>query len=136
MLGDEGIRLGALSLNGLPDSALACRGGTCTAERFIRGAGVTIDAAGLLRGVSANSAADKTLGELTTNIPNRKIGVSTIGDIRRAGGDVIRRPTSDNPFHCELHGITPEQAEKLFTPTRQNPNILSSTAARAGVVKP
>ena len=90
---------------GLPDNALMCRGGTCTAycgtaERFAQGSGVTIDAAS-----------------------NKKVGVSTVGNVRSAGGDVVPRPTSDNPFHCELYGITPEQAEQLFTPTVQNPNI-------------
>jgi hypothetical protein len=70
-----------------------------------------------------NSAPDKTLAELTATIPNKKVGVSTVGDVRAAGGDVVPRPTSDNPFHCELHGITPEKAEQLFTPTGRNPNI-------------
>jgi hypothetical protein len=70
-----------------------------------------------------NSAPDKTLVELTAPIPNKKVGVSTVGNVRSAGGDVVPRPTSDNPFHCELYGITPEKAEQLFTPTVQNPNI-------------
>ena len=113
-----------MTLKGLPDNALVCRGGTCTAERFAQGSGVTIDAAGCLRGVSVNSASDKTFVELTATIPNKKVGVSTVGAVRAAGGDVIPRPTSDNPFHCELYGITPEKAEQLFIPTVQNPNIL------------
>jgi len=112
-----------MSSKGLPDNALVCRGGSCTAERFAQGSGVTIDAAGYLRGVSVNSAPDKTLVELTAPIPNKKVGVSTVGNVRSAGGDVVPRPTSDNPFHCELYGITPEKAEQLFTPTVQNPNI-------------
>jgi hypothetical protein len=69
-----------------------------------------------------NSAPDKTLAELTAIIPNKKVGVSTVGEVRAAGGDVTPRPISGNPFHCELHGITPEKAEQLFTPAVQNPN--------------
>lgn len=70
-----------------------------------------------------NSAPDKTLAELTATIPNKKVGVSTVGAVRIAGGDIMPRPTLDNPFHCELHGVSPEKAEELFTPTVQNPNI-------------
>lgn len=70
-----------------------------------------------------NSAPDKTLAELTATIPNKKVGASTVDEIRAAGGDVMPRPTLDNPFHCELHGITPEKAEHLFTPAVHNPSI-------------
>lgn len=45
----------------LPGSALVCRGGLCTADRFAKGSGVTIDAAGNLQGVSVQSASGKTV---------------------------------------------------------------------------
>jgi hypothetical protein len=75
-----------------------------------------------LNGVSVNSAPGKTIEELTETIPHPKVGVSTVGEVRAAGGDVIPKGTKSNPDHCEMCGITPKQAEKLFTPTIDNPH--------------
>ncbi|WP_218943430.1 RHS repeat-associated core domain-containing protein, partial [Exilibacterium tricleocarpae] len=107
---------------GLPDNAIVCRGGSCTADRFTSGSGVTTDAAGKLDGVSVNSAPGKSLQELTQGIPHKKVGVTTVGDVRRAGGDVVASPTKNNPNHATLSGITAKQAENLMTPTMKNPN--------------
>jgi RHS repeat-associated protein len=116
--------IGAVAVRGaagvLDDAALVCRGGACTAERFANGSGVSVDSAGRLQGVSVNSANGKSLQELTVGIPNRQVGVTTVGDIRALGGDVIASP-GRNIFHCTLCGITPAQAEELFTPTVLNP---------------
>ena len=106
----------------LPDEALVCRGGTCTADRFEKGAGVTLDAVGCLYGVSVNSAASKDPAELSASIPNRRIGVTTVGDVRAAGGEVTAASTVNNPDHCHLHGISAKVAETLFSPTVRNPN--------------
>jgi len=54
-------------------------------------------------------------------IPHNKIGVTTVGEVRKAGGKVIPDGTPNNQYHCTLSDITPEQAEKFFTPTRKNP---------------
>jgi hypothetical protein len=107
---------------GLPDSALVCRGGLCRADRFASGSGVKLDAAGKMSGASVNSAAEKTVTDLSATIPNPKLGVTTVGDVRRAGGDVVPNPTPNNPYHCVMCGITPQQAERLFTPVVPNPN--------------
>jgi hypothetical protein len=48
-------------------------------------------------------------------IPNRRMGVTTVDEVRRFGGDVVPSPTA-TPFHCILCGITPKRAEELFTP--------------------
>ena len=112
----------AKAVNRLEDSALVCRGGLCTAERFANGSGVTIDSAGKMSGASVNSAANKTVEELSKTIPNARIGVTTVGDIRRAGGNVNAKPTPNNPLHCEMCGITPRKAEELFNPVIPNPN--------------
>jgi hypothetical protein len=106
---------------GLPDEALVVRGGTNTAERFANGSGVTVDAAGSLNGVSVNSAAGKSLTELSQGIPNGQVGVTTVGQVRAAGGEVIASPTRSNALHCTLSGITAEVASELFTPTVRNP---------------
>lgn len=107
----------------LSDSALVCRGGACTAERFSQGSGVTVDASGQLQGVSVNSAPEATLEQLTSTIPNKQVGVSTVGKIRAAGGKVIPDPRTGNPYHCTMCGVTPSQAEELFTPTVRNPSV-------------
>jgi RHS repeat-associated protein len=108
---------------GLPGNALVCRGGTCTAERFADGSGVTLDSQGQLQGVSVNSAPGKTLQELTTMIKNRQVGVSTVEEVRAAGGTITSSPTPNNPFHCTMCGLTPQRAEQPFSPTVRNPNV-------------
>lgn len=107
---------------GLPDNAIACRGGSCTAERFSKGSGVKPDGAGKLNGISVNSAGGKSLKELTQGIPHNKVGVTTVGDVRKAGGNVVSSPTRNNPNHATMSGVTAKQAEKLMNPTVKNPS--------------
>lgn len=102
---------------------LVCRGGSCTADRFTAGSGVSIAADGKLQGVSVNSRRGATLEELTSTIPNRRVGVTNIALIAAAGGSVVSAPMPNNPDHCVLGGITRQQAEELFTPTISNPNV-------------
>jgi hypothetical protein len=99
----------------------------CTARRFITGRGVFIDADGNLKGVSVNSRPGAALEELSANIPNRQIGVTTVGDVEAAGGTITAAPTPNNSNHCVLGGIAPTKAEELFTPTIPNPNVLMGT---------
>jgi hypothetical protein len=106
----------------LPDDALVCRGGLCSPEFFRRGSGVSLDLAGRLMGVSVNSAGMTALELLSANIPNRQMGVTTVGAIRALGGTVAKAPSIGNRFHCVLSGITPEQAASLFAPPVANPN--------------
>jgi hypothetical protein len=120
--------LGLLSTEGaadaaedLPDDALVVRGGTNTAERFANASGVTRDEAGNVYDVSVNSAPGRSLEELSQRIPNKQIGVTTVGEIRGAGGTIQLDPLEDNPFHCLIGGCTPEQFSDLFTPTIKNP---------------
>ena len=103
------------------DDALVVRGGTNTADRFSGGSGVTIDDAGNVHGVSVNSAPGRSLEDLTQGIPNKQVGVTTVGDIKAAGGYVKPDPTPGNPFHCLIGGCSPEQFSNLFTPTIKNP---------------
>lgn len=109
----------------LPDSALVCRGGSCSANQFRTGSGVTLDTNGKLQGVSVNSSPSASLQELTKSLPHNQIGVTRVGDIRKIGGDVILSPKSNgsnpNLLHSILQGITPQQAENLFRPTTVNP---------------
>ena len=117
-------------MSALPDDALVVRGGMNLPDSFERGSCVVLDSEGRLQGVSVNSAGGVSLDELTAaqpasgypGIPHTQIGVSTVGAVRAAGGDVVPSPTKRNPYHATLSGLPPEQASALFRPTLLNPN--------------
>lgn len=96
---------------GLADNAQVCRGGSCTAEAFRNGSGVT-EEKGLLNGVSTVSGNGKTLHELSQLIRHDKFGFTTAGQIRRLGGEVIQ--TGENPSHYTVSGLSAENLELLF----------------------
>jgi hypothetical protein len=104
----------------LPDDALVVRGGQSLPENFLKRA-ERIDESGRLYGVSVNSAPGKTAAELSQGIPNGQVGVTTVGHVRAAGGDVVPTPRFLGCVHCDLNGLTPGQASDLFTPTIRNP---------------
>src|SRR2546423_1274225 len=114
----------------LPDEALVVRGGQNLAANFAQGSQVTVDASGKLERVSVNSAPGRSLEELTAanpqtgypGIPHNQVGVTTVGAVRAAGGDVVPAPTRSNPYHAVLSGVTAEQASTLFRPTVKNPS--------------
>lgn len=111
----------------LPDDAKVVRGGANKATNWENGSGVKLDSKGKMIEASVNSVPNASVETLSTGIPHPKIGVSTVGEVRSLGGDVISSPTKTNPLHATLTGITPLEAEKLFTPTLPNPN---TTAGR------
>jgi RHS repeat-associated protein len=106
---------------GLPDSALVCRGGACKAESFLSGSGVTRAADGTLSGVSTQSRAGASVNELAKPFKNNQVGVTTAGDIRAAGGRVTADGHPGNPNHATVNSLTPQQLERLFSPTVPNP---------------
>lgn len=114
----------------LPHEALVVRGGQNLPANFAQGSGVTVNAGGKIEGVSVNAAPDVSVQELTApnphtgypGIPHNQVGVTTVGAIRAAGGDVVPSPTRTNPYHATLSGLTPEQASQIFRPTVKNPN--------------
>lgn len=100
------------------------RGGQCTADQFSNASGVQYNKQTniLEDGVSVNSAPNKSVEELSKGIKNGQIGVTTVGNVRKAGGDVIPSPhIPQSPNHATLNGVTPQQAQNLFQPTRPNP---------------
>ena len=104
-------------IKALPDSAKVVRGGQNMVSDIIRRTGRHPSG---VTGVSVESAAGKSVEELSANIPHGKVGVTTVGDVRAAGGDVI--PTSGtSPNHATLTGLAPEQTSSLLTPTIPNP---------------
>ncbi len=114
----------------IPDDALVVRGGENLPTSFVRGTGVIQTPDGFLDGVSVNAGAGVSLTELTMansvngypGILNGRIGVTTVGAIRAAGGTVEPTPTRNNPYHATLSGLTPVKASELFTPTTPNSN--------------
>ena len=101
----------------IPDDALVVRGGRNRPEDIRRGTGTHPSG---VTGVSVESASGVSVAELARAIPHRQVGVTTVGEVRKAGGDVIRT-SGRSPYHATLTGLTPEQASKLLTPTIPNP---------------
>jgi hypothetical protein len=107
----------------LPDDALVVRGGVTSAEgHFIGGAdnqaGATPQAP--LERISVNSRENTPLIELArVAIAHNQIGVTTVGEIRAAGGSVVRNPTW-NPYHCLVSGCSEATLQRLFV-VKKNP---------------
>ena len=102
----------------ITNDAFVVRGGQNRVEDIQRGMGTHPSG---IRGVSVESADGITIVELSRAIPHRQIGVTTVGEIREAGGDVVQT-SGRSLYHATLTGLTPEQISELFTPTILNPN--------------
>lgn len=101
----------------IPDEALVVRGGRNQPEDLRRGtkthpSGVT--------GASVECAEGKSVAELATSLPHGQVGVTTVGAVRAAGGDVVRT-LGRSPHHATLIGLSPDAASRLLTPTIANP---------------
>lgn len=102
----------------IPDHALVVRGGQNTPDLVERSVGQHPSG---VTGVSVHSAPGETVESLAVGIPNGQVGVTTVGRVRAAGGDVIRT-RGRSPHHATLTGLTPEQISGLLTPTVPNPS--------------
>lgn len=101
----------------IPDDALVVRGGRNQPADLRRGtqthpSGVT--------GASVECASGMTVEELAVSIPHGQLGVTKVGAIRAAGGDVVRT-SGRSPNHATLVGLSPEEASRLLTPVMRNP---------------
>ena len=101
----------------IPDEALVVRGGRNQPADLERGMGRHPSG---VTGVSVECAAAVVVDELAANIPHRQIGVTTVGAVRAAGGDVLRT-AGRSPHHATLTGLRPAEASRLLTPTVVNP---------------
>ena len=101
----------------LPDDALVVRGGQNRPEDLQRRLGTHPSG---VTGWSVESAAGAPLEQLASAIPHGRIGVTTVGAVRQAGGDVIPT-TGQSIHHATLTGLTPDEASRLLTPTIANP---------------
>lgn len=101
----------------LPDDAFVVRGGLNRPQDLRRKFGTHPSG---LPGFSVESSPGLTPTELAQNVPHGKIGVTTVGRVRAAGGDVI--PTSgQSPNHATVTGLSPEQVSRLLAPVIPNP---------------
>lgn len=101
----------------IPDEAVVVRGGRNRPEDIRRGTGT--HPAGVT-GVSVECGIGVPLTELASAVPHAQVGVTTVGAIRAAGGDVLRT-SGRSPNHATLTGLSPEEASRLLTPTVANP---------------
>lgn len=101
----------------LPDNALVIRGGRNRPEDIERGTGTHPSG---ISGISVECAPGKSVEELAAAVPHGQMGVTTVGKVRQAGGDVVRT-AGRSPNHATLSGLTPEQSNRLLTPTIPNP---------------
>ena len=101
----------------IPDDALVIRGGKNQASDIQRGTGTHPIG---ITGVSVECAEGVPVAELAQTIPHGQIGKTTVSEVRKAGGDVVRT-AGRSPYHATLTGLTPEQVSKLLTPTVPNP---------------
>lgn len=101
----------------IPDEALVVRGGRNLPDDLRRGsqthpAGVT--------GASVECREGLSVEELAANVPHGQVGVTTVGAVRAAGGEVVRT-SGRSPNHATLTGLAPDEASRLLTPTVPNP---------------
>jgi hypothetical protein len=80
----------------IPDDAFVVRGGRNHPEDIERGTG--IHPSGVSE-ISVESAAGVPVEQLASAIPHGQIGVTTIDEVREAGGDVVRT-SGRSPNHA------------------------------------
>jgi hypothetical protein len=107
----------------LSDSDLVVRGGGAarnggnSVEGITRGTSTHPSGA---TGFSAEASPGASLCDLCANVPNNQVGVTTVGEIRAVGGDVVVT-SGRSPNHATVTGISPEEANRQLTPTQPNP---------------
>jgi hypothetical protein len=106
----------------IPDEAPVVRGGRNLPEDIERGTGTHPSG---VTGVSVESAAGHSVEQLAAAIPHGHIGVTTVGAVRAAGGDVVRT-AGRSPNHATLTGLDPAIASRLLTPTIRKPKMQST----------
>lgn len=120
-LGVHGTTEVATATARLSDDVLVVRGGSSGGANSVDGLrNGTSQHPEVDVGFSAESAEGAAFCDLCRNDIHNQVGVTTVGDVRAAGGDVVPTP-GRSPTHVTVTGIGPEQGNKLLTPTRENP---------------
>lgn len=113
------IALSLLAFNPAWADGLVIRGGTCSANAFKTGSGVTVIPPGSdnIFDLSVNCTAvtnnKVNFNAYTAGIPGPNYCVSTIADLERAGAQVKTDPIPGNPIHCLVSGDAKKIAGKL-----------------------
>jgi hypothetical protein len=84
----------------LPDNAVVVRGGESKAGDLIKNQAKGGDGT-----LSANGGVGLSEAELSNCLPQNKISVTTVGELRAKGYNVVSSPTANNPNHVSI--ITP-----------------------------
>lgn len=101
----------------LPNEATVVRGGTNTPELIKKGTGTHPEGP---TGISVECATCP-VEELAQPLSRYgQIGVTTVGEVRNAGGDVVRT-SGQSPNHATMTGLSPEKASELLSPPVPNP---------------
>lgn len=106
-----------MSVEKISNEALVVRGGRNRPEDIERAMGTHPSG---VTGISVESTVGLSVAELAAAIPYKQIGITTVGEVRQAGGDVIRT-SGRSPHHATLTGLTAEQISFLLIPTIRNP---------------
>jgi hypothetical protein len=101
----------------IPDDAVVVRGGRNSSQDMTRGTNTHPSG---VRGISVECATGMSVDALAAAIPHGQVGVTTVGTVRAAGGDVVRT-SGRGPHHATLVGLNPDEASGLLTPTISNP---------------
>jgi hypothetical protein len=107
----------------LSDSAIVLRGGRNRPEDIRRGIGTHPSG---ITGISVECEEDIPVQALSALIPHGQIGVTTVGAVRAAGGDVIRT-SGRSPYHATLTGLIADEINVLLTPVMPNPSKLKES---------
>ncbi|MGC2891326.1 MAG: RHS repeat-associated core domain-containing protein, partial [Candidatus Acidiferrum sp.] len=117
----------------LPDDANVVRGGSANPGGANSPEGI---AAGTdthpsgVKGFSAESAPGKSVEQLAKESPTtsryEQVGCCTVGQVRKAGGNVTPTP-GQSPNHATVSGLSPQKASELLTPTVANPAKVNPT---------
>ena len=101
----------------IPDEALVIRGGRNLPADLRRG--IRTHPSGFT-GISVECGEAMSIEELAATLPHGQVGVTFVGAIRAAGGDVVRT-SGHSPQHATLIGLNPDEASRLLAPAVPNP---------------
>lgn len=94
------------------------RGGRNRSEDIQRGTGTHPSG---VTGISVECGVGLSVVELAATIPHAHVGITSVSEVRKLGGDVIRT-SGRSPNHATLTGLTPNEISNLLTPTVPNPS--------------
>ena len=115
--GEGGVGGDIIPAPKLPDNATVVRGGVATPEQILNGTGTHPTTGDKGFSVECGTCSVK---ELAAPLKNNQVGVTTVGEVRNAGGDVVKTP-GNSPNHATVTGLTPTDASKILTPPIKNP---------------